>query len=290
MLRDGRFGLFQYLLDCGIDPNRQVHRRFGVPMARHDCRHSVWQSWLRAVSLKIKSEKLRHPAGFDSVSNNIKKAVGDIVPIFLRHGADPTCLICVSTRYDCEDCRLEPLESVLATITSQDRLGQLQALRIAYATSFNQRIARSDRMLRAMRSWTASRRVSSSSDTHRDQEDSLAFLSGFVQNVGGFSCDCPSRCRGTVGFTSAFCLDCTAGYYACSLDAQRCYRDLPTRDDVRRHMAHECLPSDEPHEYIWFGQYDYSEWDWKMYGVERSISVLEDWYARNTNGEDATLD
>lgn len=293
MLGDRRLRLFHSLLNCGINPNRQIRWDFGVPMAKPECRGSVWQNWLRAVSLQIEEKTSRRPDGFDSISDSIKNKVGDIVAVFLRHGADPNCLICISNRYHMKDCRLEPLESVLATITSQDRLGQLQALRIAYATRFDQRIARSDRMLRAMRSWTswtASTRAASSSDTREGPQGSLAFLSGFARNVGGFPCNCPSKCRGTQGFTSAFCLDCTRGYYACSLDARRCYHEDPTLDDVSRHMVRECLPLDEAHEYIWFGQYDHSEWGWKMYGVESSIFALEVWYARNTNGEDATLD
>lgn len=73
----------------------------------------------------------------------------------------------------------------------------------------------------------------------------------------------------------------------------RCTKRLPsisTRDDVSSHLVHESLPSDRPHEFIWFGCHEVSERLWEVYGVERSISVLEDWYERNTNGEDAILD
>lgn len=170
-------------------------RNFGVPVSKAECRRSVWQNWLRVVILKVQAENFRHPSGLDSVSNSIKSKIHDIVAVFLRHGADPTASICISRHCDGGACKLEPLESVLATVTLQDRLSQLQSSRIRYSTRFNQRVVRHDRMLRAMRSWTASRKTRSSSDKHLDWQESCEFLSGFIFNLGGFSCDCSVICK-----------------------------------------------------------------------------------------------
>jgi hypothetical protein len=75
----------------------------------------------------------------------------------------------------------------------------------------------------------------------------------------------------------------------CTNGARRHYPNIPTRDDVSQHLVHEYLQSDDIHEYVWFREHS-THGSNQFYGVERSMSVLEDWYARNTNGEDAILD
>ena len=139
-----------------------------------------------------------------------------------------------------------------------------------------------------MRSWTTLRRTAI--DEYRDQSDSLELLSGFVQILGGYLCDCSSGCDELFGFASGFCLVCACCYCMFTLSAERHYPAIPTHDDVSKNLVHEYLPSDGHHEYIWFGGHVFSKTNWQCYGVEASITVLEDWYARNTNGEGATLD
>jgi hypothetical protein len=292
MLPDGRTKIFQTLFSCGINPNDQSLWSSECQAFNKDVRRSIWQTWLSAVWDKLhteEAEKRKHLTGFDGL-NRAKQNINDLVAVFLQHGADPSCFICIVRHCDRKDCRLEPLESVLATITSHNHLSQLQALRSTYLTRSNQRATRFDRMFRAMRSWTASKRTAYSSDKSECQLDSAAFLFGFVRNVGGFLCDCSSECKRSFRFASAFCTACACGYHVCALGARRRFPDIPTRDDVSRYLVHECLPSDDPHEYVWFGRDELSKEAYRLYGVKRSISVLEDWYARNTNGEDATLD
>jgi hypothetical protein len=286
---DGRIKLFQKLLSCGIDPNYET---FGQPRWRapdRSCRRSVWQNWLRVVYLELckkEASELKHPAKIGNFSNHVKNTISDFVTVFMQYGADPTCSICISSHLDVEDCKLESLESVLPIITLHDRLSQVQTLRIMYSMRFNRRVARHDHMRRAMRSWTASKRTLYSMNDYYSQLDLCAFLSGFVQNIGGFWCDCSSCCNTIQIFAAAICLECTGGYYMCTNSAKKHYPSIPTQNDVSRHLMHECLASRDLHEYIWFGQGD----GYIFYGVESSMSILEAWYARNTNGEDTTLD
>ena len=145
-------------------------------------------------------------------------------------------------------------------------------------------------MLRAMRSWTVSRRTAYNFEKFRYQDDSRRFLSGFVLNLGASFCNCCRRCRYVDRFASALCLDCTGSYYICDHAAGEHYPNSPpTRDDVSRLLVHERLSTDGPHEYIWFGKHVEKVID-GFYGVESSLSVLEYWYARNSRCEDGTLD
>lgn len=282
--------LLRHLLSCGIDPNRRSHVNTWQPLGKDKCNRSIWQNWLRTAYLELEAEHLKHPVGFGSIWNHARHWISDSVALLLQYGADPTCSICVSRHHDGEACELESLENVLSAIIPQNGLSRLQALRTTCSTRFDRHVTRRNYMLRAMRSWTVSRTWYDSNSSY-DQWDSCAFLAGFVQNVGSFSCDCcpDSECSEAVGFALAICLDCTGGYYMCHQSAHKHYPSIPTHDDVSRCLVHECLPADDPHVYIWFGQHRAYR-PVPFYGVERSISVLEDWYARNTNGEDAALD
>jgi hypothetical protein len=133
-LGEGRIVLFHHLLNCGIDPNYQSRRSMHRRRFEDKCRRSVWQSWLRAVYLDLETEQRMHPAGLGSMRNDARRNVRDLVAICLRHGADPDCFVCVSRYHSGGACRLETLESVLATITPQDSLSRLRALRTTYLT------------------------------------------------------------------------------------------------------------------------------------------------------------
>ena len=284
MSGDRRIRLFHHLLSCGIDPNHQTVEQYlwrPSHSPNSTCRRSVWQTWLREVWLELQyqeAEKRKHPTGFGSDLNHVKNKVSDLVAVFLRHGADPTCSVCVSRHHDGEACKLVPLESILASTTSQDTLVQLQALRSMHLTGVYWRTSRQEYVLRAMRSWTASKKTGCDFGVYDDEEDSRAFLFGIVRNIGGFTCDCSSECARTIEYTSAFCLDCTGGYYMCGLGAKSHLAQIPRRDDVSELLVHGDLhvPSNDSHAYIWFGIHRFSNWKWQSYGVERFISVLED--------------
>jgi hypothetical protein len=293
--RERHIRIAHHLLSCGTNPNHQRPLKFEWGASKCDAKRSTWQSWLRLVWLKLsyrEAEERKHPIKFGSISNHAKNNISDMVAVLLRHGADPNCSVCISRHLDGGACKLESLENVLASITSKDRLRELQALRTKYSTHFDRRVVQYDHIRRAMRSWRASNRTIYSFSKHDELwDDYCIFISGLVQSVRGFLCDCSSQCQTRLDiFASAFCLDCGCGYYMCASSAQRHYNGVPTRDDVSRHLVHEYLPLDDPHKYIWFGRHERSELYVQSYGVERSMSVLEDWYDRNTNGEEATLD
>jgi hypothetical protein len=254
MLGDRRVELLDYILSCGVDPNHQGVEQFDWDSSwcslTGQCR-TVWQSWLRAVWLELdhgEAENRRHPTVFGSILNHVKKNISDFVAVFLRHGADPTCSICVSLHLDGGFCKMETLDNILATITSPEGLSHFQTLRTTYLERSDRCVTKYDHMRRAMRSWKTSRRTPDDFSYYDDQDSKRDFLRGFVSNLGAPLCDSlPVECHSSPGFSSAFCLDCTGGYYMCAGHAERTFPDIPTLDDVSLHMIHECLPSDDPH-------------------------------------------
>lgn len=92
-----------------------------------------------------------------------------------------------------------------------------------------------------------------------------------------------------MGFAMALCLDCLSNYQLCVACTDRRSTNDPTLDRLTEHLVHESSPSDRAHASIHIGRH-YIDGYLREYDQERSISVLEDWYARNTNGGDTALD
>jgi hypothetical protein len=139
-----------------------------------------------------------------------------------------------------------------------------------------------------MRSWKSYVGAAFAYDRLRWHKDFLLVL---VRNIHGSVCECSSDCLSEIRCAAALCLDCTGGYSLCERAARRRYPTIPTRDEVSKHLVHNCSPSEDPHEYIFFGCHTSNDGkEGGYYGIRSSISMLEDWYARNSNGVDAALD
>jgi hypothetical protein len=291
MLGDRRTRLLDLLLKCGSDVNRQRLMHSGRLVVMKGCEGTVWQNWLRTACLRLElhdeeSEKLQDPTRFSGISQHVKNFISDMVTVLLWHGADPACSICISRHHDGGACHLLSLESVLEKLAPRSRLYQLQHMRVGYAGRFNRRDTRQIHMLRAMRSASASGDTSLGRASRASREDPESILRGFVLKM---RCDFRGCLSVNHTYVAALCLDCTGGYYLCNRGFGKSYPGFATQNEVTKLLVHECLPSDKPHEYISFGN-EVPDGGQQRYGFERSISLLENWYARNVNGADAALD
>ena len=291
MLGNRRMMSLGSLLNCGIDPNRRCLEHFERPVHPEACVRSVWQNWLRAACLRLRlfdgqMAKLKQPSRFSNISEHAKTTISGIVATLLQHGADPTCSICISHHDDGEACQLVSLECVLSKFASQNNARQLQALRVAHSGRFSRRTTRQNHMLRAMRSW----KTSIEGSVHRPRP--YEFLEGFARVISSAPCECSSNCARDYQYVTALCLECTGGYFLCRKVANKRHHNGPTQDEVSKYLVHEFLPSDSPHEFVSFGYYTPRDGPGQLqrYGIETSMAILEDWYARNTMGEDAALD
>ena len=297
MLGDTRIRLLDRLLNCGSDPNRRSTKDFGLADPEGVCERSIWQQWLRAAYVEfevyeINLQKIKHSARFSSTSEHVKIVISNIAATLLWHGADPTCSVCVSPHHDDGGaCYLLSLESVLERFVSSSSTYQLQALRKSYSRRFNRRATRRNHVLRIVRSFLSSGKTAWILASRWSSKATEPFLVNFVWKIGGYSCECSPDCEWNpvLGYAAALCLDCIGGYYLCEWAAHDRYVEVPTHDEAGEHLVHDCLPSDDPHEFISFGKLRFNGGRHQRYG-EESISVLENWYARNTNGADFALD
>lgn len=152
---DQRIKLLEHLLGWGLDVNAQSCEHFDMCASFWACHRSIWQNWLTATVLKVRSCNREISSNECSDEFRItlecaKKSISDIVVALLRYGADPDCAICISDHHDGGPCRQVSLESALETISPQDRLGQIQDLPTMQSTRFNGRAIQHRQMRRAM--------------------------------------------------------------------------------------------------------------------------------------------
>lgn len=292
-MRDQRTKLLEHLLGWGLDVNARSREHFDSGASSDTCDRSIWQNWLRAAVLEVRSRNRdisnnERSDGFRITLENVKASIKGIVAVLLRYGADPDCAICIYDHRERGPCRQVSLESALETITPQDGLGQIQDLRPMQSVRFDRRAIKHRQMRRAMQSWTVSKHKASTQV--EDDIPGWDFIGGFIQNMIGVWCnDCP-KCTTVETFAMALCLDCLSGYQLCEVCTRRFSTDNPTLDRLTEHLVHESSASDGVHASIYIGcHFNHNPWKPK-YGEERSISVLEDWYATNMNGEDNALD
>jgi len=293
-MRDQRTKLLEHLLGWGLDVNARSCKHFDSGASSDICDRSIWQNWLRAAVLEVRSwnrgiSNNERSDGFRTTLENAKASIRDIVAVLLRYGADPDCAICIYDHRERGPCRQVSLESALETITPQDGLGQIQDLRTMQSVRFDRRAIKHRQMRRAMQSWTVSKHKASTQV--EDDIPGWDFITGFIKNMIGVFCnDCPN-CTTVGTFAMALCLDCLRGYQLCMVCTRRFSTDNPTLDRLTEHLVHESSASDGVHASIYIGcHFNHNNSRKREYGEERSISVLEDWYARNMNGEDNALD
>lgn len=283
--------LLNQILRCGLNPNQQK------PMNLMHCRLSIWQRCLASLYRQLKKhdqdadsreESMRH----NSPSERIKREVSDIIVVLLQHGANPDCTICVSDHALESECKPVLMENVLASITPRETIDRLHALRAMCSVRFDAYTVRRKYMLRAMASFTAVKRKVYTRTEGAGTLKALSisdFLYAFFQNDESRFCSVCRRWDRETGYAVAVCLDCDGRYYLCQSCPLRRFPTGVTDDDLSRRVAHqhERPPSVDRHTLFLFGIYRAVMLDNKYVG---ELSVLEDWYARNTNGQDAALD
>lgn len=290
-MRDQRTNLLEHLLGWGLNMNGQSSKYFVSSATLSVCHRSIWQNWLAAAVLKVRPynrvSRNERSDGVRITLENVKESISDIVALLLRYGANPDCAICIHNHHDFGPCRQVSLESTLETITPQDRLDQIQNLRAIQSTRFDRRAIQHRQMRRALQSWKVSKHKAY---TQAGLDISgREILVGFVQNMIGVMCSDCSACTGVTVFAMALCLDCLSSYQLCENCIDRRPTYDPTLDRFTEELVHESSASDGVHASIYIGCLLNGNY-LQEYGQMRSISVLEDWYARNTNDEETALD
>ena len=115
------------------------------------------------------------------------------------------------------------------------------------------------------------------------------FLVGFVQTMIGNACSDCSASTGVLEFAMALCLDCLSSYQLCVGCIHRRSTDDLTLDYLTKQLVHDSSASDGVHASVYIERH-YHGIHLRGNDENSSLSVLEDWYARNTNGEDTALD
>ena len=291
-MSDQRINLLEHLLGWGLNVNARSREHFDGRALLSSCHQSIWQNWLAAAVLKVRPYKrgISNNKRFDGVhitSETAKKSISDIVALLLWCGADPDCAVCIYDHHDGGPCRQVSLESALETITPQDRMDQIQDLRAMQSRRFDRRAIQHRQMRRALRSWTASKH---SASMLVEVLSGREFLVGFVQTMIGNVCSDCSASTGVLEFAMALCLDCLSSYQLCVGCIHRRSTDDLTLDYLTKQLVHESSASDGIHASIYIVRHYQGTYSPRAYGEESSISVLEDWYARNTNDEETALD
>jgi hypothetical protein len=230
-------------------------------------------------------------------ANELKGKISDVIVVLLQHGADPTGTVCISNHIgepsNRNPCNTISLKSVLGSITSRNSVHGVQILPAVHTMYFDRDTIRRVYMLRAMASWKVAVRngCSISKGGSAFYPGTVAmFLQSFIANREGLICSACAKWHKFNGdFAAASCLDCNGRYYLCETCVQEQSPKGPIHSDVlSQRLVHERPSSAAQHTHFSFGRRDYDMR--RYYGVETALSVLEDWYSRNTNGVDAALD
>jgi hypothetical protein len=285
-----RTKLLKRLLECGLNPNQRDSDRLET------CPGSFWQSWLRSAHLRLKQQDQDAcpPARRQVQSEHVKRKIGDVIMILLQHGADSTGTMCTSDHINQDDsCDIKSLMDVLGSITGRNCIDEVQISPAVHTIHFDRDSIRRVYMLRAMASWKVTVRDGyriSEGATALDPEAVTMFLHSFIANQEGLICSvCAKWNESYLGFAVASCLDCNGRYYLCELCVHEQFPEGPVHSNVlSQRLVHERPSSAAQHTHLSFG-YRYGN-PRNYYGVETALSVLEDWYSRNTNGVDAALD
>jgi hypothetical protein len=287
-----RTKLLKRLLECGANPNQRVYK------GTRSCRGSLWHSWLRYVYLTLKH--MQDAGSCERTQGHIEQIrwkISDAIVVLLQHGADPTGTVCISNHIGepshRNPCDTISLKSVLGSITSRDSVDDVQISPAVHTIHFDRDSIRRVYMLRAMASWKVTVRDGyriSEGATALDPEAVTMFLHSFIANQEGLICSvCAKWNESYLGFAVASCLDCNGRYYLCELCVHEQFPEGPVHSNVlSQRLVHERPSSAAQHTHLSFG-YRYGN-PRNYYGVETALSVLEDWYSRNTNGVDAALD
>jgi hypothetical protein len=289
-LECSRTKLLKRLLECGVNPDEKDNDRLET------CPGSFGQSWLRSAYLRLKQEDQNAcPRERRQVQNEqVNRKISDLVMVLLQHGADPTGMMCTSDHTNQDDsCDIKSLMSVLRSITSCKSLNRVQISPAVHTMHFDRDTIRRFYMLRSMASWKVAVRNRydvSEGATAFDPHAVTMFLHSFIANPEGLLCSvCAKWNESFRQFAVASCLDCNGRYYLCRICVKNQFPEGPIHSDVlSQRLIHERPSSAAQHTHLSFG--------WRYgnpshyYGLETARSVLEDWYARNTNGVDAALD
>jgi hypothetical protein len=287
-----RTKLLKRLLECGANPNQRVRN------GASSCSGSIWQSWLRSAYLRLTQEDQNAcpPARRQVQSEHVKRKIGDVIMILLQHGADSTGTMCTTWHIDQDDsCDIKSLMGVLGSITSRNSVDDVQISPAVHTIHFDRVTIRRVYMLRAMASWKVAVRNGygiSEGATALDPGAVTTFLHSFIANPEGWGCsECSKRNKSYDDFAVASCLDCNGRHYLCRICVRKQFPESkgPIHTDVlSQRLVHERPSSAAQHTHLSFGcRYGNPL---HHYGVETALSVLEDWYSRNTNGVDAALD
>jgi hypothetical protein len=288
-----RTKLLKRLLECGLNPNQQIDP------GRRSCPGSIWQNWLRSVHLRLKQNQDAVPCErTQGHIEQIKWKISDAIVVLLQHGADPTGTVCISNHIGepshRNPCDTISLKSVLGSITPRNSVHGVQISPIVHTMRFDRDSIRRVYMLRAMASWKVAVRNRcdiTESATAVDPYAVSKFLHSFIANPEGLICSvCAGWNKSYCGFAVASCLDCNGRYYLSDNCVMKQFPGGSIDIDVlSQQLVHERPSSAAQHTHFSFGRL-YGNPSNYYYGVETALSVLEDWYSRNTNGVDAALD
>jgi hypothetical protein len=289
-LRCSHTKLLKRLLECGLNPNQRSPDRLET------CPGSFWQSWLRSAHLRLKQQDQDAcpPARRQVQSEHVKRKIGDVIMILLQHGADSTGTMCTSEHINQDDsCDIKSLMDVLESITSRNCIDEVQISPAVHTIHFDRDTIRRLYMLRAMASWKVAIRNRYGIPEGATAFDLYAitmFLHSFIANPEGLICSvCAMWNELYSEFAVAYCLDCNGRYYLCSHCVQEQFPKGPIQsEDLSQRLVHVSPSSAAQHTHFSVARRDHDTG--RYHGMETALSVLEDWYARNTNGVDAALD
>jgi hypothetical protein len=298
-----RIRLLKRILECGTNPNQQGND-WRVSRSGFRCSGTIWQSWLKCVYLRLQQHKMDACAREQSTGSHVqielvKRMISGIIIVLLQHGADLTCILCISDHTGKNrSCDLVSLASVLASVTSRDSADRVHTLRALCSLRFDRDRTRKNHMLRAMASWGASGSngylvYKNANRGSRFQHRIGPFLHSFIANTEGWICSACENWNGDDGHMVASCLDCSDRYYLCGNCIRDRFPEEPTHYEISRHLTHgrRRLPSGAQHTYLCFGYKAFNDFTAHTYSPIQALSTLEKWYAKSTNDvdEDASV-
>jgi hypothetical protein len=342
-VRSPDIALYRCIMEHGCNPNAHIYvwlidwsdrHPFGSEEANLReldwCVRTTWQAWLGEAYLQTQRRVIAgSSAQIDRVLYMQKQWFGAVVDLLLRHGADPSCTICITDHEEQEEpegrrtsttcfdaCHHVALEQLLGQIVPTECIAQLQTLRNLCCDERIACIIRRKRQKQAVRSLLISEQnLSTKPPTdgvvplYKNEFLRRQFFESLTGAVRFRFSSCNACSRRFQAALATWCVECqslSSICLDCSLQRSSEVPGLPspcTNPTVSR------ASQDENHTgvvFVWEKEeedsYDsesqvemtrmrgYADILHARYPTDHAIDVLKDWYNKNSIEPDLTFE
>lgn len=290
------FKLADHLLARGCDPNGTGSGFMGR------CQKTLWEKFLSEACQKVhrceqETDTSERPEELNGRLQDYKHKFGDLIALFLWHGANPKCTPCTSEHTGgYGPCERTSLQDILPNIVPQEKIATINEMQVIRSKDFDHCLSQRGQRSRAIRSWLQSEQsfvAHAVRRHHRDQSwtwllQQAQFLHGLTGITGVRRCN---KClKNDYPCGGIWCVDCIGRYILCKECSDDIKPEISDGKVLEKYIVHEEIPSVKSHTSIAFGDYRDGIGPWRMFGIAESMSALKEWNARNSVEPDSGVD